>query len=129
MSNIFADNAPHYWAANLPVIPLRPVHKAPIPNGWQVFCSQMPERDTQQAWLRQFANGNMGLPLGPGAGMVAIDLDTDDPKITEIIESLLPKTPWVRRGKKGARSIFSTIGSGRWPSSSVAPNRAAAGEV
>ncbi len=106
MNGIFKDNAPGYWRAGLPGIPLRPRHKAPVPNGWQVFCSQMPDESTREAWLRMFADGNIGLPLGPCSGLVAIDLDTDDEKITTLIERLIPVTPWVRRGKKGAVYLF-----------------------
>lgn len=105
-SNIFAETAPSYFARKISVIPLRRQHKAPTPNGWQVFCSTVAEPDTQNAWLERYADGNIGLPLGPANQLVAIDLDADDPKITELIESLLPTTPWVRRGKKGAVYMF-----------------------
>lgn len=105
-ANIFAETAPLYWGAGLPAIPLRVKHKAPVPNGWQIFCSQMPDASTQESWVRQYAHGNVGLPLGPQSGLVAVDLDTDDEKVTALIERLIPQTPWVRRGKKGAVYIF-----------------------
>lgn len=110
-NNIFAENAPRYWAARLPVIPLRPRQKAPVPNGWQIFCSQMPDEATRESWLRMYADGNIGLPLGPASGLVAIDLDTDDPKVTAVIESIMPTTPWVRKGAKGAVYLFKSPAS------------------
>lgn len=100
-TNTFAENAQKYWDAGQPVIPLRVRHKAPVPNGWQIFCSQMPDKDTQEAWLRSFPDGNIGLPLGPCSGLVAIDVDTDDPKVLTLLERILPKSPWRRVGKKG----------------------------
>lgn len=103
---IFSNTAPAYWAAGLPVVPLRVKQKAPIPSGWQVFCASMPDPDTQSFWMKQFPDGNIGLPLGPCSGLVAIDLDTDEEKIRELIERIIPPTPWMRRGAKGAVYMF-----------------------
>jgi len=105
-NNIFAENAPGYWEAGLPGIPLRPRQKMPVPNGWQIYCSKMPDEATRESWVRMYADRSIGLPLGPCSGLVAVDLDTDDPKITALIESLIPKTPWVRKGAKGAIYVF-----------------------
>ena len=99
---IFSVNAPRLWAAGLPVIPLRQREKAPAIDRWSRFATQMPSSEEQSAWLAEFANGNIGLPLGPQSGIVAVDVDTDDPAVLDIIERLLPKSPWKRRGKKGA---------------------------
>jgi putative DNA primase/helicase len=103
---MFSEHAPRYWAAGLPVIPLLEKQKRPAPNAWQTFSTQMPDADTQAQWLSQYADGNIGLPLGTQSKMLAIDLDTDDPKILQIILSCIPHTPWVRRGKKGAVYMF-----------------------
>jgi P4 family phage/plasmid primase-like protien len=105
-AKIFADHAPSYWAAGLPVIPLRPKSKIPGPVRWQTFAAQLPDEATRQNWLAEYADGNMGLPLGPQSKMVALDLDTDDETIRGLIEANIPKSPWVRRGKKGAVWMF-----------------------
>ena len=66
----------------------------------------MPTAEEQQQWLSEYANGNIGLPLGPCSGLIAVDIDTDDPEIIGAIEGVLPQTPWRRVGKKGAVLIF-----------------------
>jgi putative DNA primase/helicase len=108
--NIFRTNAPAYWAQNLPVLPLEPRAKAVKIGGWTTFCTQMPSVEQQKAWLKTYPDGNMGLPLGPQSGLVAIDIDTDDEKVHALIEQLLPKSPWKRRGKKGCVYVFKYTG-------------------
>ena len=103
---MFREVAPKHWAAGLPVIPLKPKQKMPAPNAWQSFATQMPDPGTQQSWLDQYPDGNIGLPLGPCSGLVAIDLDTEDPRVSRVLDSLLPPTPWVRVGKKGSVRVF-----------------------
>lgn len=106
MSNIFAENAPRYWAAGLPVIPLKPKQKMPAPNAWQAYAATMPDADTQAHWLQMFAEGNIGLPLGPQSGLVAIDLDSEDPRVISVLDKILPPTPWTRVGKKGSIRVY-----------------------
>lgn len=103
---IFADNAGHYWKRGLPAIPLIAGQKRPAVSGWQVFGEKMPDADQQAAWLRHFPEGNIGMPLGPQSGMVAVDIDTDDPRALRVIELLLPPTPWTRVGKKGSVRMY-----------------------
>lgn len=103
---MFSELAPRYWDAGLPVIPLRERQKMPAPNAWQTYSTSLPSPETQAQWLASYPNGNIGLPLGPQSGMLALDLDTDDPKILRIIMGIAPPTPWVRRGKKGAVYMF-----------------------
>lgn len=104
MSGIFETYAPKYWAAGLPVIPLQ--GKRPRPLRWQTLADQMPEEDVQAEWLAQYPDANMGLPLGPQSGMVAFDIDTDDPRIISVLLSVLPKSPWKRVGKKGMALMY-----------------------
>lgn len=111
--NIFAEHAPRYWAAGLPVIPLRPWNsggkspgKAPIPGGWQQYCSAMPPEAVREHWVGVYADSNIGLPFGSASGLCAIDIDTVDERLVEAIESVLPASPWRRVGKKGCGLIF-----------------------
>lgn len=106
MIRIFAETAPRYWAAGLPVIPLKPKQKMPAPNAWQAYAASMPDEDTQRAWLQEYADGNMGLPMGPQSGLVAIDLDSEDPRVARVLDVLLPPTPWTRVGKKGSIRVY-----------------------
>lgn len=106
MSNIFANNAPLYWAAGLPAIPLEPRSKRTIIQGWTRWCTEDIPDETKAAWLHSYPDGNIGLALGEMSGLVALDLDTDDERVRNIILRLLPPTPWIRRGKKGAVYIY-----------------------
>jgi phage/plasmid-associated DNA primase len=99
---MFSLIAPSYWAADIPVIPLRPRQKVPAPNSWQTFATMLPDEETQVEWLSRYADGNIGLALGPQSGMLALDIDTDDPTLIAVIRSVAPPPTWIRKGKKGA---------------------------
>lgn len=113
---IFAEFAPLYWGAGLPVIPLRQRNKMPDINSWSTYGSEMPSEALQRHWLASFPNGNIGLPFGPESGLCAIDIDLDpvgDPDCRPLVEKLLeilPDTPWVRVGKKGMGLIYKWSG-------------------
>jgi putative DNA primase/helicase len=102
----FSATAPKYWAVNLPVIPLLKGEKRPAISRWQEFCDRMPTEEERMDWLSRFPDGNIGLPLGPCSGLVAVDIDSDDPIVIAAIERCLPPTPWHRVGKKGKVLIY-----------------------
>lgn len=113
MSNIFREFAPLYWAAGLPVIPLKKWNalskgagKAPIIHEWQQYGSVMPSEAVRQLWLTEYPNSNIGLPFGPESGLCAIDIDTLDEEQKKAIESVIPKSPWIRIGKKGYGAVY-----------------------
>ncbi|KMS55500.1 hypothetical protein V474_19415 [Novosphingobium barchaimii LL02] len=82
-------------------MPLRGLTKRPFISNWQEFCHRMPSMTEQAAWMSAHAENNIGLPLGPQSGLCMIDIDTDDEAAIEVIKSVLPASPWERRGKKG----------------------------
>jgi putative DNA primase/helicase len=98
---VFEAFAPLYWAAGLPVIPLRQRNKMPDIMQWSQFGSRMPSDSEQAHWLASYPKGNIGLPLGPVSGLCMIDIDTEDEALIEAILASLPKSPWKRVGKKG----------------------------
>lgn len=100
-NRIFEAFAPLYWAANLPVIPLRERNKMPDINQWSIYGTRMPDENEKALWLHSFPKGNIGLPFGIASGLCAIDIDTEDEELIEAILDVLPKSPWVRIGKKG----------------------------
>lgn len=103
---MFSQIAPTYWAAGLPAIPLKPRQKMPAPNAWQAYGLAMPDAGTMETWLSMYPDGNIGLPLGPQSGLVALDLDSDDPRVSRVLDLLLPPSPWTRVGKKGSVRVF-----------------------
>ena len=98
---IFEAFAPTYWAAGLPVIPLRQRNKMPDINAWSTYSTRMPDATEQTHWLHSFPKGNVGLPLGQASGLCIIDIDTEDQDLTQAILDICGPTPWVRVGKKG----------------------------
>lgn len=111
--SIFRDNASLYWDAGIPVIPLKRWNstskgagKAPILNEWTQYGTNMPSESIRQHWLETYPDSNIGLPFGEASGLCAIDIDTLDEKLVEIIQNALPVSPWVRIGKKGMGLIY-----------------------
>lgn len=106
VSNIFASHAQLYWDAGLPAIPLIYENKRPAIPRWQTYSDAFPTKEEQQSWLHAFGSGNIGLPMGPSAGLVAIDIDSEDPVVLQVLERVLPPSPWLRVGRKGRVQIY-----------------------
>lgn len=100
-NRIFETFAPAYWAAGLPVIPLRERNKMPDITAWSAYGSRMPDEHEQAHWLHSYPRGNIGLPLGSCSGVCIIDIDTEDQDLTQDILEACGPSPWVRVGKKG----------------------------
>lgn len=107
---IFSETAPKLWAVGLPVMPLYPNEKTPRINSWQQLAERMPTPEEQSFWLKNYATGNIGMPLGAQSGCVALDIDTEDTEVIKLIESLVPYSPWQRIGKKGKVMLFKFTG-------------------
>lgn len=86
-----------FYNYEMPVIPI--VGKRPIIKGWQKYCSSMPS-DIEYASFNKAKN--IGICLGKASGLVALDIDTDDQKVL----TACPKSPLVKRGKKGETRFF-----------------------
>lgn len=105
-TGIFANNAPSLWQHGLPVIPLRPRGKEPLMTNWSQYKEKMPTPQEQDHWMRNYPDCNIGLPLGPQSGCVAIDIDTADPTLIDIIDKICGYSPWVRIGQKGKVLLY-----------------------
>lgn len=103
---VFSEFAPLYWAAGIPVMPLKRRSKAPILNEWVSYGRVAPTRAVQDHWLEAYPDSNIGLPFGPASGLCAIDIDSEDPEVVDAIMDCLPASPWTRIGKKGCGLIF-----------------------
>ena len=106
MTEIFSLEAPKYWKHGIPVMPLHVNSKRPFLNQWQQYCLDMPTEGTQALWLQKNRNNNIGLPLGPQAGIMIVDIDSTDQKIFDAIMKLLPPSPWRRIGAKGCALAY-----------------------
>lgn len=103
---IFAETAPRYFAAGISVMPLYPKQKRPIFDDWSQWRHRLPAEEMQADWVHRYPNYNIGLVLGESSKLVAVDVDTDDPKLLAAIESVLPPSPWVRKGKRGYVKMY-----------------------
>jgi len=101
MTTIFADNAPAYFKAGLNVIPLYEREKRPVLMDWSRFAEAPIPPELQKEWISKYPKSNIGLALGPVSGVIVIDIDTDNPDHIAAIMSVLPPSPWSRKGKKG----------------------------
>lgn len=108
--NIFADNAPKYWAAKMPVIPLYANSKLPAVPNWSRYCTEFPDASTQYSWLAVHTRGNIGLPLGSLSGVVVLDIDIDSHLSAFIQTRLKDCITWIRCGSKGKALAFKYAG-------------------
>lgn len=103
---IFAENAPFYYAHGLSILPLYEREKRPIPRSWSRYADTLPTPEEVNSWINSYPKGNIGLALGKQSGVIMIDIDTDDERLLEAILSVLPPSPWHRRGKKGVMMAY-----------------------
>lgn len=91
-----------YFELGLALIPVKRGNKNPIINGWQQYCKTKPTVEQITYWEHHHKGCNYGLPLGPANGIVALDIDTDNP----ITLKMCPQSPLVKRGAKGETRFF-----------------------
>jgi P4 family phage/plasmid primase-like protien len=103
MPGPFGRSAEQLWAAGLSAIPLLPRQKRTVVRGWSAFSNMLPDAQTRAAWMMFEGQdeSNVGVVMGPASGVVALDVDTDDPVIEGVLRKILPLSPWERVGKKG----------------------------
>ena len=89
-----------YFEKGLSVIPCYRNSKNPAIEGWSKYCHTLATEDEIDKW--SLGNYNIGLALGPASGVVVLDIDTDDKEILD----MCPRSPVVRRGKKGEARFF-----------------------
>lgn len=109
--DLFKNSAPSYWQIGLPVFPLKARSKeASLFKNWNQLAKRMPTAEEQQYWINNWPDCNIGLPLGPQSGCVAIDIDTSDENLINIIQKVCGYSPWERVGKKGKVLLYKYSG-------------------
>jgi hypothetical protein len=71
---------------------------------WQRFCYRLPTKYELSAWAT-WPEAGVCVVLGFD-GVIAVDIDTDDPAITAAIMSVLPESPVGKRGAKGKTYFY-----------------------
>lgn len=108
MSNVtervFEQNASNLLSLGLSVIPVMRRGKEPLDfmKGWQKYAVTLPTDEEIDEWAKMAPAANCGIVCGPASGIVCIDIDDND-----LMDSpFIPKSPLVRRGKKGEARFF-----------------------
>ena len=108
--NNYADWQKQYQQCGYSVIPGKYGSKMPAIKNWSEYCYRLPTTDEVSSWIRNFDETNLDLALGEASGVVALDIDTDDKRILDVILPLLPTSPVVKKGSKGETRFFRYAG-------------------
>jgi hypothetical protein len=96
-------------------LPIKGGTKQPALLAWSDRCVK-PMSDAE---LRLSNRPGVGLGVACGYNnLIILDIDTDDPKIQKMIARVLPKTPVMRKGRKGF-GLFFRFEGGEAPSFSL----------
>lgn len=104
--NNFKDNALQYHDMGLSVIPDKFGTKIPAIKEWSRFCDELSSLDDIHQWSTTFSTSNIALCLGEASGIIALDVDSVDQKILDLIVPLLPSSPLEKYGAKGFTRFF-----------------------
>lgn len=108
--HIFKDYAFRYKNKGYAVIPDRYMGKTPLIKGWSDYCYKMPSTDELTSWVDNFNQSNIAVCCGEASGIIAIDVDTDDAALTELILEVLPESPVEKKGERGFTRFFRYMG-------------------
>lgn len=84
---------------------------------WQRFRDRAPTEFERGLWAKAWPDANVGIVLGtpagstasgaePGDRLIAVDVDSDEPAEIDLIVKALPRSPMVKRGRKGKTLFF-----------------------
>lgn len=104
--NHYVDNQKAYQNLGYSVIPGKYASKMPAIKGWSDYCYRMPTIDEVVSWTRNFSQTNLDVALGEASGIIALDIDSTDQRILDVIMPILPESPVVKRGSKGETRFF-----------------------
>lgn len=107
---IYQDCALPYIKKGLSAIPDKPGSKLPAIKGWSSYCEKLVTEQDYLEWSNSLGDTNIAIAMGPASGIIALDLDSEDPILLSTIENLLPPSPVERKGSKGWVRFFQYTG-------------------
>ncbi len=110
---LFAETLFDAGYSPLPVIPSR---KKPALRAWSNFCAAPMPRARIQSYAARWPGASLGLALGY-AGVIALDVDTEDASQLAAICGAVPPSPVVKAGAKGFTAFY------RVPPGAIVPSR------
>jgi len=99
-SRPFGDHASRLIELGYSPLPILPASKAPALRGWQRHAVEPLSPDQLARFSRSPLTYGVGLACGY-LGLVAIDVDSDDPAVLAALRPLAPRPIIAKRGKKG----------------------------
>lgn len=99
--NLYKQYVHEFTDAGYSVIPDKFASKQPAIKGWTNYCKQKPTQQEIENWCNSFDQTNVAVCLGEASGVVAIDFDSNDPEVAEIMERLTPPSRVEKKGSKG----------------------------
>ena len=110
---LFAETLFDAGYSPLPVIPSR---KKPALRAWSNFCAAPMPRARIQSYAARWPGASLGLALGY-AGVIALDVDTEDASQLAAICGAVPPSPVAKAGAKGFTAFY------RVPPGAIIPSR------
>jgi bifunctional DNA primase/polymerase-like protein len=107
----YARTAPALIASGYSAIPIVPGEKCPgvarPMRNWNKFCAELPSDAQVAAWSRCSKDLGVGVALGAASGgLVAVDVDSDDPAVAVAVDRVSGVSPVRKRGRRGFTAFF-----------------------
>lgn len=105
--NIYKEWAKKYLEKGYSVIPDKPNSKKPAISAWTDYCYNKPSEEDVNNWSKTFTESNISVTLGEASKIIALDFDSDDAAVRELVVPLLPDSPVEKVSiKKGRFTRF-----------------------
>jgi len=102
----YKEFAPLYLAKGYSAIPDKFKSKRPAIKGWSEYCDRLPTEQEVDQWSTTFNESNISLCLGEASGVIAVDVDTEDSQILELIREHLYPSEFEKIGNKGFTRFY-----------------------
>jgi hypothetical protein len=102
----FEAHASSYISRGYSVIPDKFRGKMPAIKGWSEYCDRKPTDTEVKQWTNSLTESNISLCLGEASGVIAVDVDTEDAAILELIREHLLPSPYEKIGNKGFTRFY-----------------------
>jgi hypothetical protein len=96
-------------------LPIVPGRKKPALREWSNFCAAPMTRDRIRSYGTRWPRASLGVALG-FAGVVALDVDTEDEGLLGAIRAAVPASPVAKAGSKGFTAFYRAASGAGIPS-------------
>lgn len=104
--HLYQEFSSSYLEKGFSVIPDRYMMKTPAIKGWSDYCFRSPTEEETKSWISNMDSSNIAICLGEQSKVIAIDVDTDDTEILELIRKHLYPSPVEKVGTKGFTRFY-----------------------